>query len=78
MEIENYNELSFEELKKLKAKIINEINSYNSKISKLEILYNKIDLLAYNKCNHNWIKDTSCSPYERPEIYCDKCLSYKK
>ena len=78
VKIENYDTLNYEQLKILKLQIENEIKNYNSKINKIKNLYINIDNLTYKKCNHNWIKESSCAAYERPAIYCNKCLSYKK
>tara|TARA_B100000424_G_scaffold178914_1_gene138348 strand:+ start:4003 stop:4245 length:243 start_codon:yes stop_codon:yes gene_type:complete len=70
---ENFNNLSIEELNKIKNSIFNQINDYNTKIIKLKEIIMNIDQIIYQSCDHTWIKDSPCTPYERSEKYCIKC-----
>ena len=74
---ENFNNLPIEELNKIKNSILNEINDYNRKIIKLKKINININQKIYEICDHIWTKDVQCTPYERSELYCNKCNLYK-
>jgi hypothetical protein len=54
-----------------------EIVELREKIIQLENAIKNNEKIIWNNCEHDWVYDMSCGPYERNKYYCKKCRLWR-
>tara|TARA_B100000575_G_C23142062_1_gene664948 strand:- start:6449 stop:6682 length:234 start_codon:yes stop_codon:yes gene_type:complete len=56
-----------------KVEALEEIQKCENRIKELKDKIDELDKHLYKECNHNWIRDNSCSDDDLGKNYCEHC-----